>query len=99
LNATGREFAACCHFIVRRSVCSVSTSIYFFMLGHWQPFAQSWQQSHLQLQFGQSLQQSTEQHLPSLHVGAVLFVVWPVRLAATMPVASKRPLNKLTNIT
>ncbi len=70
------------------------------MLGHLQPFAQSLQQSHLQLQFGQSLQQSLEQQAPSLQVGAaiVLVLAWPVRLAATMPVASKRPLNNLTNI-
>ena len=70
------------------------------MLGHLQPFAQSWQQSHLQLQFGQSLQQSAEQQLPALQLGAVvaLVLVFPATLAATMPVASKRPLNNLTNI-
>ena len=70
------------------------------MLGHLQPFAQSLQQSHLQLQFGQSLQQSAEQQLPLLQVGAVvaLVLILPATLAATMPVASKRPLNNLTNI-
>jgi hypothetical protein len=70
------------------------------MLGHLQPFAQSLQQSHLQLQFGQSLQQSAEQQAPSLQVGAVVApgLLLPATLAATIPAASSNPPNNLTNI-
>jgi hypothetical protein len=69
------------------------------MLGHAQPFAQSLQQSHLQLQFGQSLQQSAEQQVPSLQTAPVVAVVdGPAMLAATIPVARSRPLNNLTNM-
>jgi hypothetical protein len=67
------------------------------MLGHLHPFAQSLQQSHLQLQFGQSLQQSAEQQVPSLHVGTVVVLV-PATLAATIPAANNNPPNNLTNI-
>ena len=42
------------------------------MLGHSQPFAQSLQHGHSQLQFGQSLQQSFEQHAASLPTGAAV---------------------------
>jgi len=73
---------------------------YFFMLGHSQPFAQSSQQSHLQLQFGQSLQQSFEQQVPSLQTGALdaAGVDWPAIPAATRPAAINNPPNNLTNI-
>jgi hypothetical protein len=39
-------------------------------LGHSQPFSQSAQQPHSQLQSGQPLQQSSEQQAPSLAVGS-----------------------------
>jgi hypothetical protein len=69
------------------------------MLGHLQAFAQSLQQSHLQLQFGQSLQQSAEQQAPSLQVGAaVVLVLVPAKLAATIPAANNNPPNNLTNM-
>jgi hypothetical protein len=42
---------------------------YFCMLGHSQPLVQSSQQAHSHLQFGQSLQQSAEQQVPSLVTG------------------------------
>ncbi len=73
---------------------------YFFMLGHLQPFAQSLQQSHLQLQFGQSLQHSAEQQEPSLQVDPLVAAVvdGPAMVAATIPVASNSPLNNLTNM-
>jgi hypothetical protein len=74
----------------------MSTSPSFFMLGHLQPFAQSLQQSHLQLQVGQSLQQSAEQQAPSLQVVALVLV--PATLAATIPAANNNPLNNLTNM-
>ena len=72
---------------------------YFFIFGHSQPFEQSLQQSHLQLQFGQSLQHSLEQQVPSLQTAPVVAVVeGPAMLAATIPVASNKPLNNLTNM-
>jgi hypothetical protein len=52
----------------------------------------------LQLQFGQSLQQSAEQQVPSaLQVDGTV-VEWLATLAATMPVASSKPLKSLTSI-
>jgi hypothetical protein len=45
------------------------------MLGHLQPLEQSLQQSHSHLQFGQSLQQSFVQQVPSLQVGSAVVVV------------------------
>ena len=72
---------------------------YFFIFGHSHPFSQSLQQSHLQLQFGQSLQHSLEQQVPSLQTAPVVAVVEePAMLAATIPVASNSPLNNLTNM-
>jgi hypothetical protein len=70
------------------------------MFGHLHPLAQSWQHSHLQLQFGQSLQQSAEQQEPSLQVDAVVaaVLVCCATLAATTPTASNKPPNNLTNI-
>lgn len=76
---------------------------YFFMFGHSHPFAQSLQQSHLQSQLGQSLQQSFAQHAPLLQQGAASDVV-DVELellaipAATKPAATSKPPNNLTNI-
>lgn len=73
------------------------------MFGHSHPFAQSLQQSHLQSQLGQSLQQSFAQHAPLLQQGAASDVV-DVELellaipAATKPAATSNPPNNLTNI-
>ncbi len=101
-KTTGRVSAACCSFSQRNSrepVCFRQHD-YFFIFGHLQPFAQSLQQSHLQLQFGQSLQQSAEQQAPSLQVDAVVAAVLlcPAKLATTRPAASNNPPNNLTNI-
>jgi hypothetical protein len=69
------------------------------MLGHEHPFAQSSQHGHSQLQFGQSLQQSSEQQPPSLQVGAVaLSVELPAIPAAANPAATNNPPNNLANI-
>ena len=74
---------------------------YFFMFGHSQPFAQSLQHSHSQLQLGQSLQQSLlQQALLFLQHEAVSVTAafWPAMPAATRPVARIRPLNSLVII-
>ena len=70
------------------------------MFGHSQPLVQSLQQSHSQLQFGQSLQHSFEQQVasPVAGVPAVAEVLRPATLAATTPVARSRPLNNLVNM-
>jgi hypothetical protein len=72
------------------------------MLGQSHPFAQSLQQSHSQLQSGQSLQQSSEQHPPSLQQGAAAGAAVGLELlaipAATTPAATSKPPNNLTNI-
>jgi hypothetical protein len=53
----------------------------------------------LQLQFGQSLQQSLEQHAPSLQVAGVAAVLLlPATLAAARPAANNKPPNNLTII-
>ena len=49
----------------------LADELLYFLLGHEHPLAQSAQHGQSQLQFGQSLQQSAEQHPPSLQVGAV----------------------------
>ena len=71
------------------------------MFGHSQPFAQSLQHSHSQLQLGQSLQQSLlQQALLFLQHEAVSVTAafWPAMPAATRPVARIRPLNSLVII-
>jgi len=75
------------------------------MLGHAHPFSQSLQQSHLQSQSGQSLQQSFEQHALLLQQPSAFgVVVVDVELevlaipAATTPAATSKPPNNLTNI-
>jgi hypothetical protein len=70
------------------------------MLGHAHPLAQSSQHGHSQLQFGQSLQQSAEQHPPSAQVGAafVADVELLTKPAATRPAATNNPPNNLINI-
>jgi hypothetical protein len=72
----------------------------YFMFGHEQPFAQSSQHGHSQLQFGQSLQQSSEQQPPSAQFGAVVIagVELLTKPAATNPVATDNPPSNLTNI-
>lgn len=82
-------------------------SNYFSMLGHSHPFSQSLQQSFLHSQFGHSLQQSFEQHSllallqqPSAFVAAVVAVELELLAipAATIPAATAKPPNNLTNI-
>jgi hypothetical protein len=72
----------------------------YFTLGHAHPLAQSSQHGHSQLQFGQSLQQSVEQHPPFEQVGAGFVAVaeLPTKLAATSPAVTKSPPNSLTII-
>jgi hypothetical protein len=71
-----------------------------YLFGHWQPLEQSLQQSHVQLQFGQSLQQSFVQQVPVLQIAAssTTGVDCPVAAAATTPAAITKPPNNLTNI-
>lgn len=72
----------------------------YFMLGHLQPLAQSSQHLHLQLQFGQSLQQSSEQQAPSVHTGAALSDEpdWLINPAESKPAATNKPPKNLIAI-
>ena len=59
---------------------------------------QSLQQAHSQLQSGQSLQQSSEQHEPSLQTGSLEVAEVPAMPATTRPAATARAPNNLINI-
>jgi len=77
-------------------------SCYFVIFGHSHPFSQSWQQSHSQLQSGQSWQQSFEQqaplvqHEPAPDVPVVADE--PATPAAIRPAVKARPPNIFTNM-
>ena len=75
---------------------------YFVIFGHSHPFSQSVQQSHSQLQFGQSLQHSFEQQAPFVQHDAVPVVLdvadEPATPAAIKPAAKTRPPNNFTNM-
>ena len=70
------------------------------LFGHSQPFEQSLQQAHSHLQFGQSLQQSFVQQVPSLHVGSAVVadVEWLVKPAAARAAATNSPPKTLANM-
>jgi hypothetical protein len=76
----------------------------YALLGHSQPLAQSLQQSHSQLQSGQSLQQSSEQQAAFALLLQQLAAFWseledvPAIAAAIRPEATARPPNNLTNM-
>jgi hypothetical protein len=73
------------------------------LFGQAQPFSQSSQQAHSHLQFGQSLQQSSEQQAAALSLEQQLTTSVasddvPATLAAMRPATSARPPNIFTNI-
>jgi hypothetical protein len=73
------------------------------LFGHLQPFAQSSQQAHSHAQFGQSLQQSSEQHAAAVlllqqeTLAASSFEA-PAMPAATRAPATARPPNNFVNM-
>jgi hypothetical protein len=63
-----------------------------------QPFSQSSQHEQSQLQSGQSLQHSSEQHEPSAFTGVVVLAEFAATPAAIRPAATARPPNNFVNM-